>query len=73
MSQTISIGDRISNSINKVGGVFETITGVTFAVNSAKKTIATITTVTQTIIKYVDLISISEASNNSTEGWVVGQ
>ena len=71
--QTISVGDSITNSVNKVGGVFEVITNVTFAVNSAEKTIATITTATQTIVKDVDLITISEAKNNGFNNWVVGQ
>lgn len=72
-SQTISVGDFITNSVNKFGTTFEAIVTVTFAVNSAMKTIATITTATQTIIKDIDLITLSQQNNSNINTWVVGQ
>lgn len=72
-SQTISVGDFITNSVNKFGTTFEKILTVTFAINSAYKNIATITTANQTIVKDVDLITLSQENTDNINTWVVGQ
>lgn len=73
MSQTISIGDKITNSIKEIGGTFETITNVTFSTTNLIKT-ATITTANETIVKDVDFITLSsDDKNGGINVWVVGQ
>ena len=74
-TQKITIGDRITNAVNKEGSPTEVITNVTFAQTSNNKTVATITTATQTIVKDVDLVTLSQDDANTVAAnkWVVGQ
>ena len=77
MAQKIAVGDKVSDTVNKVGTDGQVVSAVSRSTSNSKS-IATLTVPTGTIVVDEDFLTISHTSNpnGSTagqSGYVIGQ